>query len=173
MQPNWYCSDNYRALNNLVGVYYVTHPVASSSATYKMMLRDYAPKEDVAGKTNQTISFNAGMTTSGPTTNVSYSITTSYPDIDIDIKYWETGLTIDNIAGTHFNIGNVNYNSLEVNKELITLDSGVIMWNYYTKYSSLQIGYNAYFYVKQGIFASNALNVCATSVLTWTPKNWY
>lgn len=179
MQPTWSQSKTYRSLNRNLCVSYSTYPTGSGNATYKMILRDYTPKVDLSGKTDVTLSVGANATASsspGFSGNAGFNVKTSFDDVKITVPNWQVGLSYSqNIASINFAMGGSfdRLTSKAVMTSTISLPSGVVLWNYASKYSCVQVNYSAYWHINNGLFNSNDTSKTGSGALVWQPAQLY
>lgn len=179
IQPKWNESTYYRSINKALGVYYVTHPIETSSTTHMMYLFDYAPSTPLDDSTNVTLSFGADFASTGTVSSgVSYSVSTNYKDVTLSNILWEREFDDDpNLCGFNFEFGNktASFPIKTVNTSTIALQTGVVMWNYYVYYSKMQIGYTACWRILQGssLLETNDFNVYRSKTVTWKPDVWW
>ena len=177
IQPKWYENDSYRSVNKKIGAYFVTHPQESSSETYAMMLIDYAPENASSNGVNATVSVGLGVVATWPPAfsgNTEFSLSTSYKDIVTYNQLFERGRDTTNVIGNHFLIGDqVDGTGYKlVNTTTVSVYSAAIMWNYYTRYSRMQIGYTAFWRVLQGEGGSqgnNNIDFYESNTYLWQP----
>lgn len=179
MQPTWSQSKAYRSMNRSLNVSYSTYPTGSNNDTYKMILRDFTPKDDLSGKTDVTLSVGVAATTSekpGLTGSAGFNVKTSFNDVKIAVPNWQAGLShSQNIATIKFDIGGKfdRMTSKAVMTSTISLPSGVVLWNYANKYSCIQFNYNAYWYINNGATNVHDTSKKGSGALVWQPAKLY
>lgn len=179
MQPTWNQSKTYRAMNYRLETIFSTFPQGKDNATYQMIFRDYTPTVDVSGKTDVTLSvglnaaYDDGVKLSGSS---GFSVTTSYKDVEVTVPYWQVGKSYSqNIAGWNFLIGEKlsRTSTNPVVTSTVKLPAGVVLWNYGTKYSCVQLNVNAVWYINQGTLRTKDFTATGKSAVVWRPANLY
>lgn len=179
MQPTWNQSITYRSMNYRLETSFSTFPQGKDNATYQMIFRDYTPTVDVSGKTDVTLSvgldaaYDDGLKLSGSS---GFSVTTSYKDVVVTVPYWQVGKGYSqNIAGWNFLIGEKlsRITTNPVATSTVKLPAGVVLWNYGTKYSCVQLNVNAVWYINQGALRTKDFMATGKSAVVWRPTNLY
>lgn len=179
MQPTWSQSTYYRSMNYNLAVSFYTFPQGVDNATYMMILRDYTPEVDLSGKTDVTLSVGANAAYSDGTElggSAGLSATTSYDHVEITVPQWQTGKSYSyNVAGWNYRIGKTftRLTTKPVAVSTIKLPAGVVLWNYSTTYSCIQLNFEATWYVNQGTFNTNDGIAVASGAVAWRPANLY
>lgn len=179
MQPTWNQSTYYRAMNYNLAVSFYTFPQGVNNDTYMMILRDYTPGVDLSGKTDVTLSVGANAAYSDGTElggSAGFSVTTSYDHVEITVPQWQTGKSYSyNVAGWNYRIGKTltRLTTKPVAVSTIKLPAGVVLWNYSTTYSCIQLNFEAKWYVNQGFLNINDLVAVASGAVAWRPANLY
>lgn len=179
MQPSWNKSTSYRAMNYTLAARFNTFPQGTNNATYQMIFRDYAPTVDLSGETKATLSLGANAAYDDGTViggSAGFSVETSYKDVEITVPYWITGKNnSNNIAGWEFLIGHslTRWTTNPVATSTIKLPIAVVLWNYGTKYSCIQLNTDAYWYVNQGATNSNDIVLRMSHAVVWQPAALY
>lgn len=177
MQPTWNQSTFFRARNYNLSVRFNTFPQGSSNSTYMMIFRDYTPTVDLSGETEATLSVGAnaayddGVKLEG---SAGFSVTTSFEDVEINVNKWQTGLShSNNVAGWVFEIGHsfTRLTTNPVQTSTIKLPAGVVLWNYGSKASCVQLNFDAEWYINQGTFNFNDFVAVASGAVVWRPSN--